>query len=109
MLRLTLFVLVLCGVPVAAQETAAIEATRLCGNPPLSRMQVDLIERRADFPALLDGMALHCPEVAMLFARWMVGEVDGAPLQSVPRRPQDFLHLIAPHCPVKDVASIPSF
>lgn len=96
-------------VAASAQEGQPAQAAQLCADPPLTEAALDRVRRRADYGRILDAIAGDCPEVAMLFSVFVVGEVDRAPHEEVQRHPPDFLNLIGPEQAFSccDVAAIP--
>ena len=66
----------------------------VCLSPPLDHAEAARMKRQAGFDLLLEGLAATCPDVAFLFADFVVGEVDHAAHEPTRRRPADFLHHI---------------
>lgn len=93
---LFLFVLILPISPLMAQERMDIAAAALCLSPPMEEGSMDRMRRSAGYVELLDGLALQCPDVAMLFAEWSVGTADRVGLGTLPGHAPDLLFMVGP-------------
>lgn len=109
--QLPLFFLIplLICLPVTAQERMDGRVATLCDHPPMDAHQVDRMRRDRDFFALLDGLAMACPDVAMLFAQFVIGEVGHSAADMPKRHPPDFLCHFGPAKMFGQTASIPQF
>jgi len=92
-----------------AQEQSDARVAALCHTPPVDATEMDLLRRGPDFAAVLDGMAMACPEVAMLFAQFTIGEVGHSAADMPERHPPDFLCHLGPERIFGRVASIPQY
>ena len=111
MSRLSVF-LFLFLLPVAAamaQDRMEAHVAVLCHAPPMDADALDRMRRSPDFMAVLDGLAVACPEVAMLFSQFTIGEVGHSADDMPERHPPDFLCHVGPERIFGQVASIPSF
>lgn len=105
---LFLFPLLLAA-PAPAQERADARVATLCQTPPMDAAALDRLRRDVHYARLLDGLALQCPEVAILFAEWTIGDVGVAADGARPRPPLAFLPKVG-SIPMPDLtASIPQF
>ena len=95
--------------PAMAQNRMELQVAALCLAPPMEAGALDRLRRGADFAELLDGLAVQCPMIAMLFAEWVIGEVD-EPLDGTRQRnPPDFLSNLGPDRIFARIASIPAY
>lgn len=104
-----LFFLLLPVAAATAQDRVEARVAILCHSPPMDAGTLDRMRRSPDFVALLDGLAMACPEVAMLFAQFTIGEVDHSADDMPESHPPDFLCHFGPERIFGQVASIPSF
>jgi hypothetical protein len=79
----------LLATPASAQERMDARVADLCRTPPMDAEARDRLRRDANYARLLDGLAQHCPEVAILFAEWSVGDIGVA--AEVARPPPEFV------------------
>lgn len=104
-----LFFLLLPVTAATAQDRVMARVAVLCHSPPMDADALDRMRRSPDFVAVLDGLAMACPEVAMLFSQFTIGEVGHSADDMPVRHPPDFLCHVGPERTFGQVASIPSF
>lgn len=76
-LRLAPVILIASALSAPAQVRGRDIVAGLCAQPPMEAAAIQRLKRRADYGRLLDGLADHCPEVAMVFLAFEIGVVDG--------------------------------
>lgn len=62
--------------PTLADGQIGVLADALCDRPPMTRYSLERWKRRSDYGLLLEELADHCPDVAMLFLDFEVGSID---------------------------------